>query len=131
MHIAQAGLLLHSSSAGGATNLMSLQIVFSALGSHGYGGRLVAAIMISAAILALIGALFRLGRIRLLLFMPQLFCLGVMAIGGLSAAWSGAYLDHTPMPWDHILADQLPSGILFGIYWNAIIWRGREPNGEG
>jgi hypothetical protein len=129
MHIIQAGLLLHSSSAGGATNLRSLQIVFSTLGSPGYGGRLVAASMISAAILALIGDLFQLGRIRLLIFMPQFFCLAVMAIGGLSAVWSGSYLDGTRMAWDHILTDQLVASTLFFIYWNAIIRRARESNG--
>lgn len=128
MHIMQASLLLYSPAAGNATSMKALLLTILALGIPG-NDRALSYTMIITALLALYGAMFRVGKIRLAVFIPQHLMLGVMAIGGLWAAAHGAYLDGTAMPWVHILADQLGIVALFVVHTSAIIRRAQDPNG--
>ncbi len=86
-------------------------------------------IMILSSILALIGAFFRVGRIRLIVFLPQHLIIGAMAWGGLYASYVGHYLDGTHVSWAHISVDQIGYLSLFSIHSSAIIRRYRDPNG--
>ena len=132
MHIAQAALLLQSAAAANATSVAALIYAFAGFGIFVGMPDLVAGlplVMIFTAAMALVGALFRIGRPRLALFFPQHFLLFIMLVGAAIAVSHGAYLDHTPKPWQHIAADQLPVLVLFYLHARAIIRRAREPNG--
>ena len=127
MSIAQAANLVIWPVSGHATAVFALLVAFSVIvGQH---PNIVAGIMVGAAILALAGALYRIGRIRLAMFGPQQFLLLVMAAGGLKAAHDGAYLDGTVINWAHILSDQLVTTVLFVTHWNATVRRSRDPYG--
>lgn len=126
MHIIQAILLFFLPAAGDATNMKAFLIFLKTV--H-VGLESTSVILIVTAILALFAALMRLGWIRLALFLPQHFILGIMTIGGLYAAYIGSYLDGTVMQWEHIFTDQLPLTILFIVHSSAIIRRARDPNG--
>ncbi len=126
MHFLQAVLLLSTTTAGNATPLRGF-LYF--LWAFDVGLWTAPWFLVAAATLGLIGALFRLGWIRLAVFLPQHFFLGIMAGGGMYAAWQGVYLDGTPMSWAHILTDQVPVSVLFFVYSSAIVRRARDPNG--
>lgn len=85
--------------------------------------------MYVATILALFGAFFRVGWIRIIVFLPQHALLGAMTWGGILAAYQGSYLDGTPMSWAHIFVDQIGYPILFIIHSSAILRRCKDPNG--
>lgn len=125
MHITQATLWMLFPAASNATCMMALLITFRAI----HEARILPTIMIVTAVLALVGAVSRIGWLRLVIFLPQHFMLGVMAVGGLGAAVLGMYLDGTVKQWSHILSDQLPLVALFAIHTSAIIRRARDPNG--
>jgi hypothetical protein len=127
MHVVQSLMISVWPASGNATPLRALLYV-----SEGFGidsDWVVVTLLILSALLGLTGALLRLGYIRLMMFVPQHFFLGVMAIGGLYAAWEGQYLDGTVMPWSHILSDQMPVTVLFLVHSSAILRRARDPNG--
>jgi hypothetical protein len=127
MSITQAALLVFSPVSGHATAVLALVVALGVLlGPH---PNIVAGIMAGSAILALAGAMMRIGRARLAIFAPQQFLLFAMAAGGLVAAWDGAYLDGTVIDWSHILSDQLVTAGLFAIHWNATVRRARDPSG--
>lgn len=132
MHIAQAVLLMQSSAAANATPISALIYVFakfgSAVGLPYFVWWLPPALCASAA-LALVGALFRLGWIRLAIFIPQHFLLGAMVVGSIYAVGQGAYLDGTVKPWQHIAADQIGMLALFIVYSSAILRRCSDPDG--
>jgi hypothetical protein len=130
----QACLMLANPMTARATNLTALVLGFGAI--HAPGGLyFIAAVMIASAALALVGAIVRLGVIRVLLFCPQLILLGATAYGGQWAALHGHYLDgtaHYPnglsIPWQHISADQIAWLGLFFVYASAVARRCWEPN---
>lgn len=124
MHIVQSCLLFLFPAAGHATNLKAF-LIFLHIAKIDFGSD----ILFITAILALIGTLFHLGWIRLALFIPQHFILGVMTLGGMYAAYRGQYLDGTIMQWEHIFTDQLPLLALFIVHSSAIIRRARDSNG--
>lgn len=126
MHILQASLLAYSHVAGNATPLWGLLYV---LRNFGVSEAAAVPVIITTAALALGGTLLRLGWIRLALFFPQHFFLGVMALAGLYAASRGSYLDGTVISWVHILTDQLPVTALFIIHTSAIMRRAWDPDG--
>jgi hypothetical protein len=126
LHFIQATLYLYSDVAGNATPLRGLLYVFWAFG---IAPKLAIPILMVSAMLGLVGALCRLGWIRLAIFLPQHLCLGIMAGGGVFAAWQGAYLDGTALPWVHILVDQIPVSAIFLVHTSAIVRRARDPNG--
>lgn len=126
MHAAQAGLLFWTHAGGDSTPVRALLFI---LWTFGIGPRVAIPILITTSALAMLGAMCRLGWVRLLVFVPQHFCLGVMAFGGLYAASRGSYLDGVVMPWGHILTDQLPISALFAVHTSAIVRRARDPNG--
>lgn len=128
VHVIQAAMVLISTTAANATPLFELVNLFHALYSPD-GTHALATMMLTSAVLALVGALFQIGPARLILFIPQHFLLGVMALGGLAAAAQGSYLDGTIKPWQHILTDQIPVTALFVIHSFAILRRADEPNG--
>ena len=123
--LCHACLLTFWPEAENATNLLALArwVVF------GYGHGLLVVVLVTSALLSMIGAVFHVGRSRVLYFVPQAVLLGVMGYGGVDAAWGGAYLDHTAIPWPHILADQLGYLTLFGINIWALVARAHDPNG--
>lgn len=128
VHIYQAVLWLRYPATGGATCLIYVLHAMHALDSP--DGRIFASsVMILAAILALIGGLFRFGWIRILLFIPQQALLCFMAGGGVVAIQQGAYLDGTIMPWQHISADQIWPIAVLVIHTSAILRRCWDPNG--
>lgn len=128
LHITQAGLLLYSAATINSTGLLALLISLQSV-YDGDALSVITSTMVITAMISFIGALFRLGWVRLALFMPQHFLLGIMAIGGIAAAWQGQYLDGTIIPWSHILADQLSVTALFVIHSSAIFRRAGDPNG--
>lgn len=132
IHIIEAGLLAFWPVAANATPIASLIYFFAVVGT--YIGlpdliRWLPTIMCLSAAIAIIAALFRLGPMRLALFAPQNILLGVMSIGGLIAAYLNHYLDMTPKPWPHILADQIGFSALFAIHCWAMVRRSRDPHG--
>lgn len=128
MHVYQAGLLHWWPSAIHATNLTAVSMAFRFL--HLANGIVcLQIIMYTAAALAVIGAFFRLGWIRVAIFIPQHLILGAMAWGGLLAAYQGHYLDGTQVSWAHITADQAGYVALFLMHSSAIIRRCQDPNG--
>lgn len=125
MHIFQASLLAAWPDAGDSTAIIALQ--YWAVMGH---GRLVLVmLMMTCALVAIAGAILRIGWIRILLLLPQQLLLGITAFGGLCATIQGAYLDHTAMPWPHIAADQVGYAALCGIHVVAMVKRARDPNG--
>jgi hypothetical protein len=127
LSISQAALLVLWPVSGHATAVFALIVSLSAI--FGQHQNVVAAIMAGSAILALAGALLKMGWPRLAIFAPQQFLLFAMALGGLVAAYDGAYLDGTVIAWSHILSDQLVTVGLFAIHWHATVRRSRDPNG--
>ena len=123
MHIIQAGLYLENQVAGNATCMRAIVFVFE---TFGISLGLLVPLFLITAILAMVGALANLGWGRLMIFMPQHFFLGVMAIGGIFASMAGHYLDGTVVQWQHILTDQLPMVALFVVHSSSIIRRARE-----
>lgn len=127
MHIVQALLILYSPLAINATGLAALFYAFTSIGCRSLN--VLSGTMVVTAVLSLMGAICCLGWIRLMIFLPQHFLLGIMAIGGMVAAFHGSYLDGTVKPWEHIAADQFPMLTLFAIHSSAIVRRARDPNG--
>lgn len=128
LHIIQAGLLLYSADTVNSTGLLAILISLRSV-YEGNGLPVIITTMAITAMISLVGAIFRLGWLRLALFLPQHFLLGIMAIGGVAAAIQGHYLDGTVIPWSHILADQLSMTALFVIHSSAIVRRAGDPNG--
>lgn len=129
VHIYQAILWsIWPAQTGGATCLIYLLRSMHALDSPD-GATFASLMMIAGAILALIGALFRFGWIRILLFIPQQAILCFMAGGGMVAVQQGAYLDGTVIPWQHISADQIWPLAVLVIHTSAILRRCWDPNG--
>ena len=134
-----AALLLQQPLAGNATPLTALLVAFRALHAPD-GTTFVALCMICSALLGLIGAVMRLGWLRLALFMPQALILGFSAWGGFLATIHDHYLDgtaHYPagppfygieIPWQHISADQMGLFALFVVHSSAIIRRCWDPS---
>lgn len=123
MHILQGFMLMQFPATGRATDVIMFLTVFHA---SKIGAELL---LISGGFLGFFGAVLRLGFIRLMLFLPQHFFLGIMALGALVAVIQGSYLDGVIMEPSHILADQLPIFALFIVHSSAIIRRSRAPNG--
>lgn len=133
MHVVQASLMMYSLTTGDATcmtaMLLTIAQVAKWLGTPDHYSQELTILLFVTATLAMVGVLFRLGRIRLAIFLPQNVVLGVMMVGGICAAWQGAYLDGTVIPWPHILADQLWTAILLLVHTRAIVKRAQDPNG--
>jgi hypothetical protein len=130
VHVVMALLLAVDSSAAGATEMTALIYAFQYfLGVACPAHSCLIATMIVSALLALIGALMRIGRVRLAIFFPQHVLLIVMAGGGCWAIVQGAYLDGTVMPRAHIAAGELAVVALCAIHSSAIVRRARDPNG--
>jgi hypothetical protein len=128
MHMMQAAMMWEWPSAAGSTGLIAVIHVMGVIGapeSRVFAG----SVMMLSAGMALIGAYYRLGYVRLLLFTLQHFVLGVMAAGGVWAVVRGRYLDGTVIPAPHIFTDQCVLIALFVIHTSAIIRRCRDPNG--
>lgn len=123
-HLVQAVLILLYWTAGGSTPLLALAGAIHAV--DGVSPDETAIVLLVTLTLAAWGTLFPLGRYRVLLFLPQQFLLGIMGFGGLVAAWHGAYLDGTVIPWPHIATDQIAWLALFFIHMNAIVRRSRD-----
>ena len=123
MHILRGFMLMQFPATGRATDVIMFLTVFHA---SKIGAELL---LISGGFLGFFGAVLRLGFIRLMLFLPQHFFLGIMALGALVAVIQGSYLDGVIMEPSHILADQLPIFALFIVHSSAIIRRSRAPNG--
>lgn len=123
MHIMQAALISASANAANATGLLAVMNIFFYFKIN--SALVVAAVLLTTALVAAAGALMRFGRGRIFLFLPQHFLLGTMAIGGIAAMMRGAYLDGTVIPWPHIAADQITMTILFAIHSIAIFRRSR------
>lgn len=129
-----ACLMIANPLAANATNLTALVMGFAAI--HAPDGlHFVEGVMLACAALAALGAVLRLGVIRVLMFIPQAVLLGGVAYGGQHAAWIGHYLDGTahypngvPIPWQHISGDQICWTGLFIVYASAIARRCWEPN---
>lgn len=132
MHIYQASLLIYAAATANATPIAALIYAFVKTGDAAGLPDLVwwlPWVLIASACIALVGAVFRFGWIRLALFLPQhLFLAGQMA-GCVAAMIHGAYLDNTIKPWEHISADQAGVIALFVIHSSAILRRCRDPNG--
>lgn len=126
-HAMQAGAMLLWPSAAKATCAISVVRSLKLLDVP--DGHIFAAFaMIAVAAAAMSGVVFQHGRIRLLLFIPQQFVVGLMAGGGAWAMWMGRYLDGTPIPSPHIFVDQGVWVLLFLLHWDAITRRARIPN---
>ena len=116
-NIVQAALVLNTRQAARTTALIAFGYITP-------GGPTFAAwILIAIAVLAIIGSMFRVGRIRLAILLPQNLSLAIMAFGGVMAAINGTYLDGTRTPWQHILADQLIVFVVFIAHSYAILRR--------
>jgi hypothetical protein len=126
LHLFQAFMLVWVHSAGNATPLRALLFVFW---QFGVGLWLAIPLLSITATSALVATTFRLGWVRLFMLAPQHLFLGIMAAGGLYAAYRGTYLDGTVIPWGHILVDQLPVTALWVIHTSAILRRAWDPNG--
>lgn len=126
MHLCQAFLMLLYPSAAGATPTLALLSTLHAL-YRPDGPHLMSAIMMATADLALVGAMFPVGRWRLAMLLPQHLILGIMALGGWLAVSQGAYLDGTVIPWPHILVDQVTVTAIWVMHSNAILRRARAP----
>lgn len=128
MHIVQAVIVLFNAQAARATPLMSLvqlmHKIYPPDGTH-----LLALVMCLSAVMAFLGAVLSMDGMRLSLFLPQNFILGVMAFGGLQATLDHQYLDGTVIPWAHIFVDQLGMTVLFVIHSGAILRRAEDPHG--
>lgn len=134
VHIYLATLLLFQPLTANATNVRALVMGFKAIHPPG-GVGFMAAILVLSALSAMVGALFKLGYVRVLTFLPQCVFLGFSAAGGQIAAWLDHYLDGTgfypdgsAIPWQHISADQVGYAALFVVYASAILRRCWEPN---
>jgi hypothetical protein len=127
MFIIQASLLAIWPSSGKATTIRALEITF--LYFFGIGDEWLSFVMVASAVLAFMGTLFRLGHLRLAIFVPQHVLLFFMMLGAVAASWQGAYLDGTVMPRPHIVSDQMAIVTLFVIYSSAIVRRARDSNG--
>jgi hypothetical protein len=128
MHVYQSAMLQFNPAALHATDLAALVMAFRYI--HLMDGILfLQVIMVLSSGAALCGAFYRLGYVRLIIFMPQHLLLAAMAWGGIVAAIHGSYLDGTPMAWAHISADQIGYMALFSIHSSAIVRRCRDPNG--
>ena len=124
MHILQGFMLMQFPATGRATDVIMFLTVFHASKIE------AELLLISGGFLGFFfWAVLRLGFIRLMLFLPQHFFLGIMALGALVAVVQGSYLDGVIMEPSHILADQLPIFALFIVHSSAIIRRSRAPNG--
>ena len=123
MHITQA-VILTIPGGSGATDMIAL-LRWAVFGT---GHFVLFAVMITSAVLALYGALFRVGWPRITLFVPQIILLGIEALGGIDAASAGSYLDGTVVPgaFAHILNDQIGYACLLAIHFIAIIWRAQD-----
>jgi hypothetical protein len=125
LHLYQSVMLGIDSAAVGATPLLALRDVLHA--AHLYWPHkshlILAVVLAVSAVTATAGALLSVGQARIWLLMPQHFLLGVMAGGGVWAAWIGRYLDGTVIPWAHISADQAPIMALFLAHTAAILRR--------
>lgn len=118
MHTVQFVCTMFWSSAVGATCIKGLSDSLGLLGLP--GDRLTVVVVVSGAVvLALIGDLCRIGRVRLLLLVPQNLVLMVMAGGGVHAAYAGRYLDGTLIPSPHIANDQIAYLALFIVHSRA------------
>lgn len=129
----QAWLLTISAATANATPIGALIYLLTIVGQE-FGApfalvRWLPAILWATATIAFFGAIFRLGWIRLALFLPQNLILGGMAIGGVIAAMHGSYLDGTVKPWEHISADQAWCLGFWLVHCSAILRRARAPNG--
>jgi hypothetical protein len=111
-----------------ATNLKAVLLAFGFFHLPTAAPDLQMALCVGAA-LALVGAAFRVGLLRIAIFVPQHLLLGGMAWGGLLASYQGNYLDGTSMAWVHINADQVGYVALFVVHSSAIVRRCRDPNG--
>lgn len=127
--LAHAGLVLVSLNAASATNLQSVVMIFRQIGLSGGVQPLLVSVLVAAILMALAGALLRLGWVRLCLLMPIHFLLGTMAWGSILTVYRGSYLDGTVIPWQHIAADQSSYPALFLIYTFAILRRSSDPDG--
>jgi hypothetical protein len=128
MHLYLALLLYLDASTIGATNVLGvvMALQFFRLPSS---VPFMQVLMCAAAVLGLFGAMFRVGYLRLAVFVPQHLILGAMAWGGVVAAAKHQYLDGVPMGWGHINADQVGYMALFVIHSSAIGRRCWDPNG--
>jgi hypothetical protein len=128
MHVYLAALLSWQPPAIHATDLTAVMLAFR-LDHLAHGIAWMQLLMCAASSLAVAGAFFRVGWVRIVIFIPQHLILGAMAWGGLYAALLGHYLDATPMVWSHINADQIGYICLFFVHSSAILRRCWDPNG--
>jgi hypothetical protein len=84
------------------------------------------AVMLASVAMAVYGALFRVGWLRLGFFVPQQWLLGIMGWGGVYAALQGAYLDGTPIPLPQIFNDQSVYITVFLVHIWAMGFRARH-----
>lgn len=125
VHLGIGVLLVIFPAAGGATILLGIQGVIHL--ADGTNRAVVSTALILSTALAVWGVLCKHHWPRVLLFMPQQLLLVVMAGSGVVAAIHGAYLDGTPSPWPHIIADQAGwMGYVAAHAW-AIYRRCQEP----
>lgn len=116
MVVGQAVLLALYPRSIGATALTALQMAMF----HS-GHLIVAGALIIDAVLAVFGILFVKRNVHLAFLIPLWSVLAVMAGAGVGAAWLGHYLDGTPIPWEHIAADQAPYPVLFLVYTATMV----------
>lgn len=126
LHAFQAVVLVAWPAAIGATPLLALRDVLTAVGVRD-PVHAVGSLLIASAVQALAGAFWRLGKGRVWMLLLQHFLLGIMACGGIVAAVMGHYLDGTLIPWPHIVTDQAPLSALFIAHSFAILQRCWEP----
>lgn len=124
-HMVMAILLLQSHETVGATSLTSIKDLIGPW-TDLYRDWVLAETLIVSSVMAVLGTMCTVGRGRVLLFIPQQILMFIMALGGMWAAARGHYLDGTPMPWQHIAADQIIYVAMVGAHMNAIVRRCRE-----
>jgi len=113
-------------------NVTSVYALLYSLGEFGISAGAAIPILIVTSVLALVGAQYRLGWLRIVAYLPQQVFLMVMAAGGPVAAYLGHYLDNTASPtitWAFISTDQMWVSCVFVVHLSGVIRRLRDPNG--
>jgi hypothetical protein len=126
LHLYQGAMSLAFESAMGATQLLAVRDVLQAYGLSA-GHIAVGMILVISALMSAVGAAYRIGRARMLLFVPQHFLLGVMTGGGVWATVAGHYLDRTVIPWQHISVGEAPTAALLLAHTAAVLYRCWSP----
>ena len=131
LHLVWAMLILLEPAALNTTPI-NASVVFNSTGA-------TAAMMVSVAMLAIVGIFQHKWRVGIVFLLPQQGVLVASAWGALGAVLAGAYADGVPRPQLFILADQFPAMLAAALHTVALLiingvhvpcWHWRGQRGE-